>query len=342
MFFNIFELSSCKYVLNIKKHLGKGGDQALLIYKHWMRTGSVLFKHPSFNNCPSLVRQIIDCTHFALPEIHDTLDSGELKKVWLTVDGGIIEEVIIPMSFGYSLCVSSQVGCKMACTFCQTGRMGLKRSLTPSEIVAQLFIARNFMSYPIRNIVFMGMGEPFDNFDAVKQAIEVLTDENGFGIGPRHITISTSGRIDGIERMQNELPPQINLALSVNAPNDLIRTKIMPVTRKYNMEKLKNTLISFCQNGTRTVLAEYVLLKDINDSLSHADELAAYLQGIPVTVNLIPYNPQNPDRYERPSQDTIEQFKSRLKSHGLTTLLRTTKGSDIMAACGQLGKKTLV
>lgn len=339
MFFNIFELSSYKYINNIKNHLGKGADQALLIYKHWMRTGSILFRHPSFNNCPSLVKQIIELTDFSLPSVHDTLVSGDLKKIWLQVEGGVIEEVVIPMSFGFSLCVSSQVGCKMACTFCQTGRMGLKRSLKSSEIVAQLFIAKHLFGYNIRNIVFMGMGEPFDNFDAVKEAIEVMTDENGLAIGQRHITISTSGRVDGILRMQAELPSQINLALSVNAPNDAIRTKIMPVTRKYNMAKLKEVLIDFCKEG-RQVLAEYVLLKGINDSIQNADELADYLESVPATINLIPYNPQNPDRYERPDLETINQFKSRLKNRGFQTLLRTTKGSDIMAACGQLGKKS--
>ncbi len=339
---NIFNNNSINYSDDIKKIINKGATHALEVYKEWIRKGAIPFKHPSFKNCPQLLKNIVQTTDFSLPPIARTLEHEGLKKFWLEVEGGLIESVIIPMNFGYSLCVSSQVGCKMGCTFCQTGKMGLIRNLSAEEIVKQLFIAKTVFGYAIRNIVFMGMGEPFDNFDEVKKAISIMTDENGFGIGPRHITISTSGRIDGIERMKNELAPQINLAVSINAPNDQIRTKIMPINRKFSMEALKNALQDFCRDSDRTIFAEYVLLAGINDSLLQADELAQYLIGLPVLVNLIPYNPQHPDRFKRPEPETVNAFKERLKEKGLNALVRTPKGTDVAAACGQLGKIRVV
>ncbi|MFN4174225.1 MAG: radical SAM protein, partial [Parachlamydiaceae bacterium] len=279
---NVFNNNSVNYTLEIKNIINKGLVHGLEIYKEWIRKGAIPFRHPSFKNCPRLLKQIVETTDFDLPPIARTLDHEGLKKFWLEVEGGLIESVIIPMNFGYSLCVSSQVGCKMGCTFCQTGKMGLIRNLRADEIVKQLFIAKTVFGYAIRNIVFMGMGEPFDNFDEVKKAISIMTDENGFGIGPRHITVSTSGRIDGIMRMKNELPSQINLAVSINAPTEAIRTRIMPVNRKFSMQALKEALIDFCRNSDRVIFAEYVLLAGLNDSLIQADELAEYLSDIPV------------------------------------------------------------
>lgn len=339
---NIFNNNSVSYAEQIKIIINKGAIHALDIYKEWIRKGAIPFKHPSFKNCPHLLKSIVQNTSFSLPPIARTLEHEGLKKFWLEVEGGLIESVIIPMNFGYSLCVSSQVGCKMGCTFCQTGKMGLIRNLSADEIVKQLFIAKNVFGYAIRNIVFMGMGEPFDNFDEVKKAISIMTDENGFGIGPRHITLSTSGRIDGIKRMKNELPSQINLAVSVNAPNETIRTKIMPINRKFSMEALKLALQDFCRDSDRSIFAEYVLLAGVNDALSQADELAEYLSDIPVLVNLIPYNPQHPDRFKRPDPETVNAFKERLREKGLNALVRTPKGTDVAAACGQLGKIRVV
>lgn len=336
-----YSLTSSEFCDTVKTLLNKGSNQALILYKSWIRSGSIPFDHPNFKNCRPLIKNILNTFDFYLPKIARTLEHNGLKKFWLEVEGGLIESVIIPMSFGYSLCVSSQVGCKMGCTFCQTGRMGLIRNLSAAEIVSQLFIAQNILDTPIRNIVFMGMGEPFDNFDEVKKAISVMTDELGFGIGPRHITISTSGRIDGITRMQKELPPQINLAISVNAPNESVRLKIMPVTRKYSFSSLRESLLNFVEGGKRTLLAEYVLLAGINDAPEQADELAHYLKDLHATVNLIPYNPQDPDRYKRPDEETVNTFRDRLKTHGLQVFVRTPKGTDVMAACGQLGIKKI-
>ena len=245
------------------------------------------------------------------------------------------------MQSGGTLCVSSQVGCRMGCAFCETGRMGLLRNLTTEEIVSQIFVAKHHLKFSIRNIVFMGMGEPFDNYDNVMQAVRVLTDPKGFGFGKRHITVSTSGCVDGIECLMAEPEETPNLAVSINAPIEELRNRLMPVNKKYNLERLYQAMKAYCQTTGREILVAYVLLKDVNDTLEHADLLARYLEGLDVKVNVIPYNPQSRDRFSPPEEAVIEEFTQHLRSKGLYTLRRVTKGRDIMAACGQLGNLKL-
>lgn len=327
---NLLSYTASDYIDSTFSTLAKGKDQAKIAYAQWVRTGSFPFK-------PSIFKEIASLSDFTLPEIKMTFQKDGVEKILLKLaDSKVIESVVIPMKFGKSLCVSSQVGCRMGCTFCQTGRMGLLRHLNVEEIVSQLFVAKQILGHSIRNIVFMGMGEPFDNFDAVHQAIKIFTDPLGFNLAQKHITISTSGRLDGIKRMRLEMDPRIRLALSVNAPNDAVRKKIMPLTRKYSLLALKEELLLYCQDPHRSLLAEYVLLKGITDSLEAADELALYLKDLPVRINLIPYNPQASDPYERPEEETLQAFKRRLQEHGFHVLLRLTKGTDIRAACGQL------
>lgn len=333
----IANLDSAGYAKEMASQLGRGYQQALLVYKEWIRHGRISLNLPSFKNCPNLLREIVSLTDFTLPSISQRFSEARTEKILLELeDKQIVESVVIPMRFGWSLCVSSQVGCRMGCTFCQTGRMGLIRHLTTAEIVSQLFIVKNILGYDVRNIVFMGMGEPFDNFDAVKKAVEIFTDPSGFGLGARHITISTVGRIDGIQRMKKEIP-LVNLAVSVNASNNVMRKKLMPITRKYDMDSLRKALEDYSSHPYREILVEYILIRGLTDTLEAADELANYLKDLPVKVNLIPYNPQKPTHFERSEEDVIRSFKSRLMEHGLHTLLRTTKGSNLMAACGQLG-----
>ncbi len=348
----ILAFTQHNYATAIRQALGRGYDHAALVYAEWFRTGQVTGAHPAFNTAKKLFEEILNITDFTLPPIASSLKQDTIEKFLLKVPSSEagkvleIESVVISMKFGWSLCVSSQVGCRMGCTFCQTGRMGLIRQLTTEEIVAQLFTAQRVLGYNIRNVVFMGMGEPLDNFDAVMRAVEVMTDPAGCGLGKSHITISTSGRVDGIRRLIQEADPAINLALSVNAPNDVIRTQIMPLNRKYNMAALRQVLEEYCAHPRRSVLVEYVMLQGINDSLQSADELASYLQGLRVKINLIPYNAQKPDRYQPPSPEDLQAFALRLRQKGYYTLLRITKGHQIMAACGQLGnialKKSLI
>ncbi|ADI38157.1 23S rRNA (adenine(2503)-C(2))-methyltransferase RlmN [Waddlia chondrophila] len=326
------------YSQAVAKALGKGLQHAALLYREWMRTGNVSSKHPAFYNAPLLYEEILQVTDFSLPEISHQLTDGDVRKLLIRFDdGNVVESVVIPMQFGLSLCVSSQAGCRMGCTFCQTGRIGLKRHLRSEEIVAQGFIARHVLRLPIRNIVFMGMGEPMDNFDAVSQAIKVFSDQGGMAFGMRHLTVSTVGRVDGIRRFVSEVNPAVNLAVSINAPNDALRKTLMPLTRKYSLGTIKEALLDYCSHPRRSVLIGYVLIKGVNDSLELADELAAYIKGLRAKVNLIPYNPQESDPYETPESESVNAFAARLRAQGVSTLLRQTKGDEMMAACGQLG-----
>lgn len=276
------------------------------------------------------------------PLLSKVSQEGHLTKFLLKFSDGLeSESVAIPMESGSTLCISSQVGCKMGCAFCETGRMGLIRHLSTKEIISQVFFAIHHLQIPVRNIVFMGMGEPLDNYDNVLQAVRVLTDPSGIGLGASRITISTSGLVDKMYQFMEDFPPAVNLAVSVNAPNDEVRKKIMPVNRKWNMAQLKEMMQSYCAHPRRQILAEYVLIEDVNDSLEQALELAEYLRGLKVKINIIPYNPQSKDRFAPPSQEKIENFIALLRNQGYQVLIRKTKGQDIMAACGQLGNLQL-
>lgn len=322
----------------IYQRLGKGRQHAGLVYEEFFRTGRTTGEQPAFANSKGLYEAITSHTDFSFlapaAEKHD----GATGKVLLkTGDSFEIETVMIPMQSGGTLCVSSQVGCRMGCAFCETGRMGLLRNLNASEIVSQVFFARHMAQFPVRNIVFMGMGEPFDNYDEVMQAVRVICDPKGLGFGPRHLTVSTSGCVEGIYRFILEGESAPNLAVSVNAPGDEERNRLMPVNRKHDMAELHRAMAEFCRATGRQILIAYVLLAGKNDTLDHADRLAAYLRGLDVKVNLIPYNPQTKDRFAAPEPSVVEAFLQRMRDHGYRTLLRATKGQKIMAACGQLG-----
>jgi 23S rRNA (adenine2503-C2)-methyltransferase len=341
MLISITSLTVDQYAEAIVARLGKGRYHARRLYSDWFQKGVVSLESSWIEpQAKALVAQIIDSTDFALPLCSSLNEEHGLVKFLLNfIDSLESESVMIPMQFGTTLCISSQVGCRMGCAFCQTGKMGLLRNLTPFEIVAQVFYAKHVLKKNVRNIVFMGMGEPLDNYESVMQAIRVLTCSQGIGLGPSRITVSTSGVVDHIYRLIDEADPALNLAVSVNAPTDAIRAKIMPVNKKWDMKALKRAMIDYCSHPRREILAEYVLLDGVNDSLQHADQLAQYLQGLKVKVNLIPYNPQKRDLFAPPKDDVKEAFLCRMRAHGYKTLLRSTKGQNIMAACGQLGNK---
>lgn len=326
----------------IFEKLGKGRQHALLIYEEFFRKGKIQGLDPAFNNAGQLYKSILDLIDSNTPFLHLQKEDGATKKILLkTHDNLEIESVLVPMQAGGTLCISSQVGCKMGCTFCETGRMGLLRNLTVEEIVSQLFIAKFILNFEVRNLVFMGMGEPFDNYDAVMQAARVFMDSKGFGLGRSHITVSTSGCVDAIYKFTAEKGPKPNLAVSINAPGNEIRKRLMPVNNKFDMQALYQAMLNYNNETQLEILTAYVLLKDLNDSLEHANELAAYLKGLKVKINLIPYNAQSKDRFAPSDETTINAFRQRLQEHGYQTLLRVTKGKDIMAACGQLGNLNL-
>ncbi len=322
--------------------LGKGKWHASELYANWFRTGEVSCDAAWVElQARPLVQKILESVDFSLPVLSAIREEGTTQKFLLKFsDGRESETVVIPMRSGTTLCVSSQVGCKMGCAFCETAKMGLVRSLTSGEIVAQVFYAMRVLKRPVRNLVFMGMGEPFDNFDHVAQALKVLTDPAGLGFGPSRITVSTSGHVEGIIRFMEEVDPAVNLAVSVNAPNDPVRKKLMPINRRWDMGALKQALILYTTHPRREVFAEYVLIKGVNDSLEAAEELAHYLEGLRVRINLIPYNPQSRGVFVPPEEEGIRAFAKTLRAKGYPTYLRLAKGQQIMAACGQLGVKS--
>ncbi|MBC23936.1 MAG: 23S rRNA (adenine(2503)-C(2))-methyltransferase RlmN [Phycisphaerae bacterium] len=260
------------------------------------------------------------------------------------------ESVLIPMTGSTgrtttTLCLSSQVGCAMGCRFCQTGRMGLLHDLQPRQIVGQWHAARHHLGHVIKNIVFMGMGEPTDNIEAVIQSIRILADHHGPAIAPRNITVSTVGNPRGIQRL-SELAAEdgfhrLNLAVSINAPNDRIRSEIMPVNRAWSMAELKQVLLAWPLRPSGRFCIEYVLIPGVNDGMDDADELCRYLDDIPCTLNIIPYNPIDDSPWPAPEQSVVDRFIERTIRHGQFTKRRKTKGRATMAACGQLGNTNL-
>ncbi|MFC1621648.1 23S rRNA (adenine(2503)-C(2))-methyltransferase RlmN, partial [Candidatus Omnitrophota bacterium] len=230
-----------------------------------------------------------------------------------------------------TICLSTQVGCKFGCAFCASGLKGFKRDLSSSEIIDQILLAGS----EITNFVFMGMGEPLDNFENVKKAIETMNSSLGMAIGARRITVSTCGIIPGIKRFE-EINPQINLSISLHAANNKLRNSLMPINKRYPLEEL----IEACNNFSgRTITLEYILIKDKNDLQKDADELSLIARKLKAKVNLIPYSPVPEKRFKAPSGKDIELFQKRLVKNSVNVTVRESKGRDIFAACGQLAMK---
>ena len=277
------------------------------------------------------------------PEIIQAQDSldGTRKFLLKLEDGKTVETVWIPRGDQerVTVCVSTQVGCKMGCTFCLTAQQKVERNLLPGEIAGQLWVLPNRKQ--ITNVVVMGMGEPFDNYDNLMGGIENMTHPQGLEIGPRHVTVSTSGLVPKIEKFVQE--SRCRLAVSLNAPNDEIRSQIMPINRAYNMDALLGSLREISKKtfkkaaGSRFgVTFEYILIAGLNDAPEHARELVRQLHGIDAKVNLLLYN-ENPNiPFKRPTMDRVEEFRAVLSKKGLLNFLRTSRGRDISAACGQL------
>jgi 23S rRNA (adenine2503-C2)-methyltransferase len=332
--------TSVEFSNQIRAQLGKGAEHALLLYQEWYRAGTLSSSHPAFANAENLFRQMKELIDTDLLEpVQGRTDGQQEKLLFKTHEGFEVESVLISMEAGGTLCISSQVGCRMGCRFCETGRMGLLKNLSPKEIAGQVHYASQLEGSDVRNVVFMGMGEPFDNYDAMMQAFRVINDPRGLNIGAKHITISTSGKVDEIRRFADEPGPCPFLAVSINAPTDEIRTKLMPINRAHSMADLYQAIQYYTEKTSKQVLAAYVLIKDVNDSLEHAALLASYLKGLDVKVNLISYNAQSHDRYQAPEMSQVLLFKELLMAEGYQVLVRKSRGEQIMAACGQLGNK---
>ena len=327
-------------------------------YARWME------QHESVAR-PAYSRMMRTGDGLDIPEPTRAEEQDGVRKFCLPVpgpDGHSLEteSVIIPMNGHHgnnwmTLCVSSQVGCRMACSFCETGGMGLLANLDPAAIVAQRIAARRFLlpggpeggnnawrqwrykDDGIANIVFMGMGEPLDNFDAVVHAISVLSDPAGLNFPVAHITISTVGRIDGIRKLAALGWRNLRIAVSLNAARDDVRNELMPINRGMPLAELQRALIEYPLGPKGRYCIEYVLMKGVNDSASDADLVAEWCRPLRCIVNVIPYNPQRDARFAPPSDDVLLAFMNRLKERGQFVKRRVTHGRDLMGACGQLG-----
>ncbi len=265
-------------------------------------------------------------------------DNLTKKYLFKLEDDNFVEAVLMEHDYGLSICVSSEVGCNMACAFCESGRLKKVRNLQSYEMVEQILLVEKDINKRISSVVIMGIGEPLDNYDNVMDFIKVINDPKGIAIGARHITLSTCGIIPKIKQLSQE-KLQINLAISLHAPNTQLRDKIMPVNKVYNLRELITTIREYIEATNRRVTIEYVMLNNVNDNESHALELAALLKGMNVYVNLIPYNETNHLEFKKSSKQNIMKFYDTLKKRGINVTIRKEFGGKIDAACGQLRSK---
>lgn len=264
-----------------------------------------------------------------------------VKYLYCLPDGEYLECVVMDYKYGHTICVSTQVGCKMGCAFCASGIGGFKRQLRPSEILSQIYTAQRDLGLRISRIVLMGMGEPLDNFDNVMKFLELVSDENGLNIGMRHISLSTSGIVPRIYDLL-EKKPQLTLSVSLHAPNNEIRSRIMPVNKSWDIDELLKACKIYADKTSRRISFEYAMMKGVNDTPECARELSSRLKGILCHVNLIPANEVKEKSHTRSDDNSINQFKSILEKSGLTVTVRRTLGSDINASCGQLRREKII
>lgn len=303
----------------------------------WLQSGIESFDQ--MTNIPKTLREALKSScYIANVEIVRRLESkldGTVKYVYRLFDGEYIESVFMKYEHGYTVCISTQVGCRMGCSFCASGLNGLKRNLTASEMLSQISMAAKDNGVRISNVVMMGMGEPLDNFENSIRFLELVSYEKGLGIGLRHISLSTSGVVTGIEKLKEYNLP-ITLSVSLHAPNDKIRSDMMRVNKKWNINSLLKACRDYQKVTTRRISFEYALIEGVNDSIGCADELSKILKGIMCHINLIPANPVKENSFKKPDRNKILKFKSELEKRGLNATVRRTLGADIDASCGQL------
>jgi 23S rRNA (adenine2503-C2)-methyltransferase len=299
------------------------------------------------NECRELLKEnfvINTLKHHVKQEASD----GTIKFLFKLQDGNLIETVLMRHKYGLSVCVTTQVGCNIGCSFCASGLLTKTRDLSSGEIVEQIMNVQHHLDHTgleekVSHIVVMGIGEPFDNFENMVDFLNIIIDQKGLAIGSRHITVSTSGIVNKIyEFADTKLP--VNLAISLHAPNNELRTKIMKINRAYPLEKLMEAINYYIEKTNRRITIEYILLKDVNDHLEEAVELAALFQDKKkkVYINLIPYNPVDEhSQYQRSAQESVLAFYDTLKKNGINCKIRQEHGTDIDAACGQLRSKQI-
>ncbi len=320
--------------------MGEPGYRAEQIF-HWIyQRGVATFRQ--MENIPLPLRKSLEQAFFiSQPHLEEKVSSpdGTEKFLFRLENGNFIETVMIPAPGRLTVCLSTQVGCKYRCGFCASGEIGFIRNLSLAEIVNQLLFVRFFRKRKITNVVFMGMGEPFDNYEHLVRAIKVINCPKGLGIGARKITVSTCGIVSGIRRFA-DLGLQVELSLSLHAPDDQLRAKLMPVAKKYPLKEVLQACADYTKKTGRVITLEYLLVKGINDKVAHSHSLAAIARTVKAKVNLIGYNPVPGKPYQAPTEKEIRSFAARLASQGVNVTVRRSKGKDIQAACGQLAGKS--
>lgn len=319
------------------KNLGLPNFRAEQIFK-WLHEKSVE-TFDEMLNLPKAVRNSLAEKYFIANAIIERKQisqlDGTIKYLFKLYDGEFIESVLMSYHHGYTICISTQVGCKMGCTFCATGKSGFSRNLLPSEMLAQIQTAQEDNNIRISNVVLMGMGEPLDNFDNVIKFLSLVSSDKGVNIGMRHISLSTCGVVPKIYDLA-EKKLQITLSVSLHAPNDEIRSQTMPVNRKYPVEQLIKACRDYAKATNRRITFEYAMIDGVNDSDACARQLASLVKGMLCHINLIPVNSVTGTGYQKSKQKRLIDFCNILESNGVTATVRRTLGSDIDASCGQL------
>jgi 23S rRNA (adenine2503-C2)-methyltransferase len=322
---------------------GKEKYRAKQLYK-WIYNQGV-FDFDEMTNIPKGLRQIFkDMFSTDLLQIKEALASkdGSKKFAFSVEDGHVIESILMPEKDRNTLCISTQIGCRMGCRFCVTGRIGFKRNLAVHEIVGQIVAVKEYLKRGsgerITNIVLMGMGEPIDNLDNVVPALEIIKDPLGLDFSYRRITVSSVGLVEGLKTLE---PKSAVIAISLNAADDGTRTSIMPINRLYPIGKIIQFVRAFKLPNRARITFEYVLLKGVNDSLDDAKRLAELLKGIKCKINLIPYNESPCIEFKTPEPSSVQRFQSYLLGRHFTTIIRDSRGQDVCGGCGQLGMRYL-
>jgi len=306
----------------------------------WLHKGAVSFDEMT-NLSKNLRQKLDEQFYITKPEVvrkQVSKKDGTIKYLWKLRDGNCVETVVMQYHHGNSVCISSEVGCAMGCAFCASTLGGLVRRLTPSEMLDQVLFAQLDSGLEISNIVLMGIGEPLDNYDTVLRFLELVNSPDGMNIGMRHISLSTCGLVHRIDQLAEE-KLQLTLSVSLHAPTDEIRSTIMPVNRRFNVDTLLSSCKSYYEKTGRRISFEYAMIRDVNDTKEIAEILAKKLRGIAAHVNLIPLNNVEESPLKPSTRKSIQEFQQVLESHGIPATVRRTLGSDIDASCGQLRRK---
>ncbi len=326
-------------ISQVLKAMGEPAFRAKQIFT-WLHKGCRSFDE--MTNLSKSLRQKLDAEYYiTVPEVvrkQESQKDGTIKYLWKLRDGNCVESVLMRYHHGNSICISSEVGCAMGCAFCASTKGGLVRRLTPSEMVDQVLFASLDSGLDISNIVLMGIGEPLDNYNTVLRFLELINSPDGMNIGMRHISLSTCGLVDRIYQLAEE-KLQLTLSVSLHAPKDEIRTPLMPVNKKYNVETLLTACKDYFQKTGRRISFEYAMIRDVNDSKEIAELLAKKLDGIAAHVNLIPLNNIEESPLKPSTRKAVLEFQQTLERHGIPATVRRTLGSDIDASCGQLRRK---